>query len=55
LDPLTGAVDATWIPMIEGQWGGPWAMAVEANHLWVGGQFTLVARVTQMFVTRFTF
>jgi hypothetical protein len=55
LDPLTGAVDATWNPMIEGQWGGPWTMAVEGNHLWVGGQFTMVAGMSQMFVTRFTF
>jgi len=41
--------------MIEGQWGGPWDMAVESNHLWVGGQFTLVAGQSQMLITRFTF
>jgi len=54
LYPETGAVDA-WSPGIEGQWGGPWDMAVESNRLWVGGQFTLVAGVSQTFLTRFTF
>lgn len=54
LVPETGAVDA-WNPGIDGQWGGPWDMAVESNHLWVGGQFTLVAGVSQTFITRFTF
>jgi hypothetical protein len=28
---------------MDGNWGGPWAMAVEANHVWVGGEFKLVA------------
>lgn len=54
LVPETGAVDP-WNPGIDGQWGGPWDMAVESDHLWVGGQFTLVAGVGQTFLTRFTF
>jgi hypothetical protein len=55
LMPATGAVDTVWNPGVDGQWGGPWDMAVEANHLWVGGQFTTVAGVAQTFLTRFTF
>lgn len=55
LDPATGAVDPTWNPGMEGNWGGPWAMVVESNHLWVGGEFKLVAGISQYFLARFTF
>jgi hypothetical protein len=55
LDPATGNLDMVWNPGITGQWGGPWSMLVEANHLWVGGQFTTVAGQAQYFLTRFTF
>jgi hypothetical protein len=55
LNPATGAVDTTWNPGMEGNWGGPWTMVVEANHLWVGGEFKLVAGISQYYVARFTF
>jgi hypothetical protein len=55
LIPTTGAVDTTWNPGMDGNWGGPWAMAVEANHLWVGGEFKLVAGISQYYIARFTF
>jgi hypothetical protein len=55
LNPTTGVVDSTWNPGMDGNWGGPWAMAVEANHVWVGGEFKLVAGIAQFHLVRFTF
>lgn len=51
----TGVLDPNWHPNIEGQWGGPWGMLVSDNYLYVVGQFTLVAGVSQTFFARFTF
>ncbi|MBI3647632.1 MAG: delta-60 repeat domain-containing protein [Actinobacteria bacterium] len=55
LDPATGIPDSTWNPGVQGQWGGPWDMAVEDSHLWFGGQFKQVASSAQYFLARFTF
>lgn len=53
LDMATGALDPAFNPSLTGQWGGPWAMTADANHLYVGGQFTMVGTESRTFLARF--
>ncbi|MGH2540247.1 MAG: hypothetical protein ACRDGK_06980, partial [Actinomycetota bacterium] len=53
LNMATGAVVPGFNPSITGQWGGPWALKRDRQHLYVGGQFTMVGSKSQTFVARF--
>jgi beta-propeller uncharacterized protein DUF5122 len=45
-----------WAPTFEGKFYGPWDIYVneETNQIYVGGQFTQVSAVQQLFLARFT-
>jgi hypothetical protein len=56
VDPVSGAIDCSWIPQIE-PWGsnyiGAWSLLRTDTHLWVIGKFTHISGVRQGAFARF--
>lgn len=57
LNPKTGAIHCDWLPSLDGSGTryhtGAWDLAVAADYLWVGGQFSGVSGRAQKSLVRF--